>query len=86
MGVYSPCQPGHMHTTLHGRIKAVWLAQELHAALLKAQDQRKERVWCYCTLSQGNSKSQKYYMLEEGCREEGCACSPLLQKRFPQAC
>lgn len=58
-----------MHTTLHGRIKAVWLAQEHHAALLKALDQRKERIWCYHTLSQRNSASQECCMLDKGCRD-----------------
>lgn len=41
MGAHNPCQLGHMHTTLRGRIKAIWPAQELLAVPLKAVDQRK---------------------------------------------
>lgn len=85
MGVYNPCQPGHMHTTLHSRIKAIWLVQEHHAAPLKALNQRKERVWHYCTLCRGNGASQKCHVLEEGCGGERCAPSPVFQKGLPQA-
>lgn len=84
IGAFSPCQLGHMHTTLHGRIKAVWLAQEHHAALLKALGQRKKGVWCYHTLSQGTVQHRNATCWKKAVERKDVPVLPFYKRGSPR--